>query len=61
MKVRIGMLGGGNVWNMPELILIVRRFNQDGIANMPLLVTAVTLQSFPHDGACMKHELAGHK
>jgi hypothetical protein len=55
------MLGGGNVWNMPELILIVRRFNQDGIANLPLLIATMTLQPFPHIGACMKHMLAGQK
>jgi hypothetical protein len=56
--VIIGILGVGNVGNMPELVSVVGCFKKHGVANLPLLLTAVTLQPFPHLCICMEHELA---
>ena len=40
---------GGDMRDMPELILIVCRFKQNGVADLLLFVADVTLQAFPHD------------
>jgi len=44
-----GILGVGNSGKMPELVLVISGFKQHGIADLLLLVPAITLYSFPHN------------
>jgi hypothetical protein len=49
MRMVIGILRVGNMRYVPELISIVGSFKKHWVSNLPLLVTAIALQAFPHD------------